>query len=133
MCFSYKDFTDKIVELDAAGTTPKHGLAKVAFDMIPIEIATETGKHVRVGLYGGASKRQVQQPTTDTLVAVEEAEIETRFQLPVDRSNESNTSLESSSVVFLQAPADATLLLDAVESRSAPEPTAIRRADSSIR
>ena len=42
--------------------------------MLPLEIATEAGRHVRAGLYGGQSTRQVPQPIVGQLVAVEEAD-----------------------------------------------------------
>lgn len=73
-CFSYSDFTQRIIELDASGATPRHGLAKVALDMLPLELATEAGKHVRAGIYGDPDQRQAPQTTAVALEAVDEAE-----------------------------------------------------------
>lgn len=74
VCFSYTDFTERIVELDASGKTPQTPIANVALDMLPLEIAIEAGRHVRAGLYGGDRARQVPQPVVAKLVAVDEVE-----------------------------------------------------------
>ena len=74
VCFSYTDFTERIVELDASGKTPQTPIANVALDMLPLEIAIEAGRHVRAGIYGGDRTRQAPQPVLAKLVAVDEAE-----------------------------------------------------------